>query len=205
MLQSCNAMTKTNIEKPLAGLGERLSFARKNAGLNTPNLAAKIGYSDTAIRGVESGNQAPSLRFLAAVSTALAIDLNWLRTGEGQMEAGEFQQLTVRAQNLLRDLEQQTSTAPPAPDSSDARVIAVLRGLVALMANYQVEVNQRSQISERATKLLLELESRTADAPPDRGSPVALAIADLRDIVDLAAEQKRQAAALESVLVTKSV
>lgn len=64
-----------------ATIGERIRAARKAAGLNQADLAARIGVSQPSVANWESGVHDPRRLMLAKVAEALATPLEWLAEG----------------------------------------------------------------------------------------------------------------------------
>ncbi len=65
-------------------VASRLASARREVGLTQASLAQIIGYSQSAVAGIESGKVIPSGRFLRAAAAAVGLSWQWLTTGEGQ-------------------------------------------------------------------------------------------------------------------------
>ena len=70
----------------MSTLAERISSARKERGLSQEKLAERLNISRGACGHWERGTAAPSTQHLFLLSQILRINLNWLLTGEGNME-----------------------------------------------------------------------------------------------------------------------
>ena len=65
-------------------LGDRVRFARKQAGLTQKGLADKVGISQTAIYKLERGGSKSSRRTVA-IALECGVDPIWLHNGKGEM------------------------------------------------------------------------------------------------------------------------
>jgi transcriptional regulator with XRE-family HTH domain len=65
----------------LTTIGDRIRQARKAAGLNQSDLAARIGVSQPAVANWESGVHDPRRLMLAKLADALGAPLDWLADG----------------------------------------------------------------------------------------------------------------------------
>jgi transcriptional regulator with XRE-family HTH domain len=61
--------------------GERITQARKNAGLLQPQIAAAVGASVRSVSRWETGQSDPCLRDLELIAQVTGHDLRWLRLG----------------------------------------------------------------------------------------------------------------------------
>lgn len=66
-------------------LGARIRLARQARKITQQELAAAIGWKQGAIGNIER-RDSKSCSHTAAIADALNVDLNWLSTGNGQME-----------------------------------------------------------------------------------------------------------------------
>lgn len=65
---------------------ERILYVRENSGLNQEAFAQRIGVTKSAVSGYETGRREPSHQVLHSISREFRYDLNWLKTGEGEPE-----------------------------------------------------------------------------------------------------------------------
>ena len=68
---------------------ERILYIREKSGLNQEAFAQRIGVTKSAISGYETGRRDPSPQVLHSISREFRYDLNWLKTGEGEPEIPE--------------------------------------------------------------------------------------------------------------------
>jgi len=68
-------------------LGERLRFALKKRGVKQKELASRIDVTPSNISSYISGTYAPGPRTIRDICAALHISEEWLRTGDGEMDA----------------------------------------------------------------------------------------------------------------------
>ena len=67
----------------------RLKLLRKHLGLNQRDFGSAIGVTSASVSRYEKGEMEPSESVLIAISTTFAINMAWLKTGSGPMEASE--------------------------------------------------------------------------------------------------------------------
>jgi len=65
-------------------LGDRVKFIRKQYDYTQEEFSQKIGISRTRLSEIEKGEN-PNESVLIAISKVFNIDLNWLKTGIGEM------------------------------------------------------------------------------------------------------------------------
>lgn len=68
---------------------DRLKNLRKHLGLNQRDFGAAIGVTSASISRYEKGEMEPSESVLIAISTTFSVNMAWLKTGKGSMEATE--------------------------------------------------------------------------------------------------------------------
>lgn len=114
---------------------QRIRQARKERGLTIQQLADKLGCSHPNVHQWESGKRNPKLTTLHRIANALAINLNWLLTGEGEMgksprplvtplvEGGHPEQAPLIKGGLRGD---QTRDLSPLPQALPVRWIPIL-------------------------------------------------------------------------------
>lgn len=66
-------------------VGERIKAVRKTLGLTQAEFAARISSTQNTITRYETGNRSPSSTVLAMIGQTYGINLEWLRTGVGEM------------------------------------------------------------------------------------------------------------------------
>jgi transcriptional regulator with XRE-family HTH domain len=62
----------------VTGLGARIRSAREAAGLSQPELARRVGTSQSQIWSWEAERKMPRLDSLALVATTLGVSADWL-------------------------------------------------------------------------------------------------------------------------------
>ncbi|MDP9908693.1 helix-turn-helix domain-containing protein [Variovorax sp. KBS0712] len=67
-------------------IAERIAFARAARGMPQGGLAASSGIAATQVSRYETGRAVPRKLALARLAQALAVSLEWLATGEGEMD-----------------------------------------------------------------------------------------------------------------------
>ncbi|MDR0876875.1 MAG: helix-turn-helix domain-containing protein [Treponema sp.] len=67
-------------------LNERLKALISNLGMKDKDFAQKLGFSQPYISMILTGKKTtPSTRFFDALSRVFYVNIEWLRTGEGEM------------------------------------------------------------------------------------------------------------------------
>ena len=69
------------------GIGERVKTIRKRENLTQEQFGNRISCSKNYVYYVETGKNSPSDEFLNKISSAFSVSYEWLRTGEGQIDA----------------------------------------------------------------------------------------------------------------------
>lgn len=69
-------------------IGERIKQARKSKKVTLVDLGAKIGISASSISKIEIGINNPADRTVKLIAQALGVREDWLKTGEGDPDAG---------------------------------------------------------------------------------------------------------------------
>jgi transcriptional regulator with XRE-family HTH domain len=84
--------------------GTRVRDARRIAGLSQGELAEKIGFRQSAIGNIEAGRNGFSGSVIK-IANALGVSVNWLATGEGQMQppAGSHDAMRAAPSERLQD------------------------------------------------------------------------------------------------------
>lgn len=94
-------------------LGERIKYVRKSNSLNQMEYANKLGISQTHVSKIEKNVETPSETLLRFISYMFAINLNWLKTGEGEPDEfrgelkREFDPLRQQLEKLMRYMNHQ--------------------------------------------------------------------------------------------------
>lgn len=63
---------------------DRISFVRKNSGLNQTGFAEKLNLTKNYISLIENGNRIPSDRTISDICRTFGVDEIWLRDGIGE-------------------------------------------------------------------------------------------------------------------------
>lgn len=63
---------------------DRISFVRKNSGLNQTEFAEKLNLTKNYISLIENGNRTPSDRTISDICRTFGVDEIWLRDGIGE-------------------------------------------------------------------------------------------------------------------------
>lgn len=74
-------MSDTSIAEPRS-IGDRIRYARKEAGLNQADLAERVGVSQPAVANWESGVHDPRRVMLAKIADILRVSPEWLASGD---------------------------------------------------------------------------------------------------------------------------
>lgn len=90
---------------PMATIGERVEWARKQAGLSGGKLAKAVGVSQPTIWQLEHGDS-KGTKHLVKIAEVCQVSAKWLDDGTGHPKAGiktpsvaKFETLTPEAQN----------------------------------------------------------------------------------------------------------
>lgn len=65
-------------------IGDRVKYIRKKNKLNQSQFASILGISQTHISKIESNKDAPSDKVLQAIAIEFSINIEWLKTGDGE-------------------------------------------------------------------------------------------------------------------------
>lgn len=87
-------------------LGERISLARKRAGLSQEQLGERLGVSRQAVSKWESSQSNPDVTYVAQMCRVLEVSSDWLLLGE---ESGQITQTAARCpdcQAIVSGLDQ---------------------------------------------------------------------------------------------------
>ena len=89
----------------MSTLIDRIKLIRKEEGLNQTQFAEKLGLQRTIISLCESGKRNFSERTLKDIAAEFHINLEWLRTGEGDMYDEESEDAVIDALKSEYDLD----------------------------------------------------------------------------------------------------
>lgn len=96
-------------------LGERIKYVRKYNKLNQIDFAKKLGISQTHVSKIEKNVEHPSATLLLFISYMFAINIDWLKTGDGtphkQNEGlkGEFDKIRQKLEVMMKYMNDQQS------------------------------------------------------------------------------------------------
>lgn len=108
--------------------GERIRYARNNAGLTQNELGGACGVSRAAVTQWENGSS-KSLRpeNLFAVAKATKTNAQWLATGKGSpydsITENAHQKSTISANNSGLSINEQAGSYRASPNNSDAAIL----------------------------------------------------------------------------------
>lgn len=84
-------------------LGERIKFVRKNNKLNQTDFASLLGISQTHVSKIEKDVENPSETLLLLISFLFAVNIDWLKNGQGKKEIDDSMLLSYnKLQNQRR-------------------------------------------------------------------------------------------------------
>ncbi len=86
-------------------MNERIKTIRKNASLTQEAFASRLGLTRNFIAQVEMGVKEPSDRTIRDICREFGINQEWLRSGNGKMEApaSREQEMAALVRNLMED------------------------------------------------------------------------------------------------------
>lgn len=96
-------------------LGERIKYVRKYNKLNQVDFAKQLGISQTHVSKIEKNVEHPSETLLLFTSYMFAINIDWLKTGDGtphrQNEGfkGEFDTIRQKLEVMMKYMNDQQS------------------------------------------------------------------------------------------------
>lgn len=82
---------------------ERVKKIRKDKGLTLEKFGSALGIGKTAVSKIEHGENALTEQNIKSICREFGINEDWLRTGEGTMEACSDDDLKIRIDNLIND------------------------------------------------------------------------------------------------------
>lgn len=99
-------------------MNERFKEIRKKNNMTQTQFAESMGISQNYVAQMESGSKSPSDRLVADICRKFKVNENWLRTGEGEMDAptddtfasvcAEIGATDPRLQNVIMELWKMT-------------------------------------------------------------------------------------------------
>lgn len=94
-------MSATELSEPRS-IGDRIRHARKVAGLNQAELAARVGVSQPAVANWESGVHDPRRLMLSKIADALGVSPDWLARGDRSAAEADKQPAAAYLRRPLR-------------------------------------------------------------------------------------------------------
>lgn len=85
-------------------LGERMKFVRKSNKMNQVDFAKTLGISQTHVSKIEKDIERPSETLLRFTSYMFAVNIEWLKTGEGTSNKS-YEGLKGEFDEIRQDLE----------------------------------------------------------------------------------------------------
>ncbi len=85
-------------------VGERIKMVRESRGLTQAEFAARIGTTRDIISNTEKGRTRATEPTLREIARQFAVDLNWLRTGEGDIDTPTKPAAEMSTLGLLANL-----------------------------------------------------------------------------------------------------
>lgn len=75
--------------------GERVREFRKSLGMTLEKFSERVGVSKAAISNIERGERALTEQMITSISREFGVSKDWLRTGEGEMQAPKTKQAEI--------------------------------------------------------------------------------------------------------------
>lgn len=72
-------------------LGDRVRWAREQAGFTQPQLAKKIGMAQARLSKLETGPAPMGTSFIVKIALACKVSAYWLETGRGPRKLGKLE------------------------------------------------------------------------------------------------------------------
>jgi len=88
-----------------SALSQRIRECVRKSGLTAKDFAVKIGISPSAITKYQQKNSEPSITVASAMAKAANVPLQWLASGEGQLEVAQQPESTINS-TLVHLVEQ---------------------------------------------------------------------------------------------------
>jgi transcriptional regulator with XRE-family HTH domain len=87
-------------------INDRLKVVRTNLGLSQQKFADKLGMSCNFINLCENGKRELSERTIKDIGAVFNVNLEWLKTGEGEMFDEESEDVVIDALRAEYDLDE---------------------------------------------------------------------------------------------------
>lgn len=93
-------------------LGERVKYVRKSNKMNQIDFAKALGISQTHVSKIEKDIEHPSETLLRFTSYMFAVNIEWLKTGEGSYNKsheglkGEFDEIRQDLEVLMKNMNE---------------------------------------------------------------------------------------------------
>ena len=117
MLRGMNEDTETPVL-----VGQRLSAARRNAGLSQIELGRLCGTPQSHISGMERGKRAPSIEMAKTLAQALGVTVHWLIGGDSSATLASKETGT---EHLLADAKTPAGLATLAGDAALCDILKI--------------------------------------------------------------------------------
>jgi transcriptional regulator with XRE-family HTH domain len=96
-------MTRQN-KDALKQFGQRFKEAQQASGMTQRAFCDAVGISVVTFNSYANGNSNPSLTNLQNIATVAGVDVGWLITGQGEMNASGYRVQDQAQRNRIRDL-----------------------------------------------------------------------------------------------------
>lgn len=83
-------------------MNDRIKALREHLGLSQPEFANRAKVSIGSIWNIENGEVTPSAKTLRAIESAFNVNLEWIKTGKGEMLSDKIQ-LVENTSNVWKD------------------------------------------------------------------------------------------------------
>lgn len=149
-------------------VGDNIKKIREELGLTQQKFAERIGITQSAIAGAESGKRALSRQALLAISREFGVRLEWLETGEGEKYAQRDTTILAKlsaAYNLSpksRALIENYLKLPP--DVRDLVALAVEQAAKLYPRATEARLVPRKSDAEKSVEEMREETNRELDA-----------------------------------------
>jgi transcriptional regulator with XRE-family HTH domain len=163
----------------LSAFAEELKAARQQAGLSSDDLAAKLGYSPSTVRMVESGHRAAQPDFARQCDKVFRTP-GYRENEDGTVAApGTFMRLEAR----LRDLPFPASYRPFVPHEKAARTLRIVEhslvtGLFQTEAYAHAVLAKRPRVTEDEVEGLVRLRLSRQEILTQEDPPMIYALMD---------------------------
>lgn len=86
-------------------INTRIKQLRKEHGLTQADFGERVGITYSAISSIELGKSSPSGQTIKAICREFGVSEEWLRTGEGQKEALDWDEDAQLLETVLADCD----------------------------------------------------------------------------------------------------